>query len=53
VLYFLESTWKLDSKMVKVDTKLPQIKMAPGPYFVYVMANGIPSVGEAVMIAIN
>jgi hypothetical protein len=53
VLYFLESTWKLDSKMVKVDAKLPQIKMAPGPYFVYVMANGIPSVGEAVMIAIN
>jgi hypothetical protein len=53
VLYFLESTWKEDDGNFRIETKLPKIRMAPGPYFVYVMADGVPSLGEAIMVKPN
>lgn len=54
VLYFLENSWKHEKDgVVKVETGLPKIKMAPGPYFVYVMADGMPGVGETVTVGMN
>lgn len=54
VMYFLECEWEMGNKgSVEVKTSLPLVKMAPGPYFVYVMANGVPGVGEPVMVRVN
>lgn len=52
-LYFLERTWEAKGQSVRVETKIPAIKMAPGPYFLYVLANGVPGVGESVMVSVN
>lgn len=54
VLYFLDHRWKQEKDgVIKVETGLPEIKMAPGPYFVYTMVDGIPGVGETVMVGVN
>lgn len=54
VMYVLEHDWQPDTeKPVTIKASLPKVKMAPGPYFVYVMANGVPSVGEAITVRVN
>ncbi|RMZ81265.1 hypothetical protein DV737_g2586, partial [Chaetothyriales sp. CBS 132003] len=52
VMYHLEqSGWvELTDSTVKVDAKIPDVWLAPGPYFVYVVANGVPGVGQPVII---
>jgi hypothetical protein len=55
-MYYLEHTWsfsKDDGNKINVQTKIPDIKMAPGPWWVYVMADGVPSVGQVVMLQKN
>jgi Glyoxal oxidase N-terminus/Domain of unknown function (DUF1929) len=34
-----------------VNAKIPNVKMAPGPYWAYVVANGVPAIGQSVMIS--
>lgn len=54
VMYFLECDWEVGNEnSVEVKTSLPPVKMAPGPYFMYVMANGVPGVGEPIMVKVN
>ncbi|RMD44749.1 hypothetical protein DV735_g329, partial [Chaetothyriales sp. CBS 134920] len=52
VMYHLEqSGWtELTSGVVQVKAKIPGILLAPGPYFVYVMANGVPGAGQPVTV---
>ena len=53
VMYTMEPTgWTSNGGGVfEAEAKVPGVKLAPGPYFVYLMANGVPGVGKAVMIA--
>ena len=51
VMYHCENEgWLVQDGTVRVEVKVPAVKLSPGPYFVYVMANGVPSVGIAVMV---
>jgi hypothetical protein len=55
-MYYLESTWSFDEddgNKIKIKTKIPSIKIAPGPWWVYVMADGVPSIGQVVMLQKN
>ena len=40
----------LSDGSVVVEAVVPGVKMAPGPYWVYVMANGVPGMGEYVLV---
>jgi hypothetical protein len=35
---------------VAVTAKIPDIMLAPGPYFIYVIANGVPGIGKPIMV---
>ena len=39
--------------LVTINVRLPGIKMAPGPYFIYVLSDGVPSLAEVVTIVKN
>ena len=35
---------------VVVEAKIPDVKLAPGPYWIYLMANGVPGMGQYVLV---
>lgn len=53
-MYFLDVEVKKEgAELIVLETSIPKVKMAPGPYFVYVLANGIPGIAQPVMVEKN
>ncbi|ETN38111.1 uncharacterized protein HMPREF1541_07735 [Cyphellophora europaea CBS 101466] len=52
-LYILETAWESKDRKIIAKARVPEIKMAPGPYFVYALANGVPSIGKALSLRRN
>jgi hypothetical protein len=52
VMFHMENTgWVgMTDGTVEVQATIPAVKMAPGPYWVYVLANGVPAMGEYVLV---
>ncbi|KPI37231.1 uncharacterized protein AB675_1481 [Cyphellophora attinorum] len=49
-MYYLEVERRTNETL---SVQIPPIKMAPGPYFIFVLCDGVPSMGEPVMIEKN
>lgn len=52
VMFYMENKgwWGMTDGTVVVEAKIPDIKMAPGPYWIYVMANGVPGMGQYILV---
>ena len=51
MFYMHNSGWiTLSDGTVVVEAVVPDVKMAPGPYWVYLMANHIPGMGQYVLV---
>ena len=52
MMFKMEHTgWALMSDgTMEVHANVPDVLMAPGPYWIYVMANGVPGLGESVIV---
>lgn len=54
VLVYLENGgWEaISNRRKRVKARIPDIKLAPGPYVVYVVADGVPGIGQFVTLSV-